>query len=111
VHAEMPRNALLELPLEHAERAVYVVEGDVAVGECSLSAGQMGVLPAGALTMRATAASRVMLLGGAQFLTPRHLYWNFVASSSERIERAKERWRRREFPAVPNETEFIPLPA
>jgi redox-sensitive bicupin YhaK (pirin superfamily) len=110
VHAEMPRDASLEIPLDHAERAVYVVEGDVTVGECSLSAGQMGVLPAGAFTMRAAAASRAMLLGGAQFPTPRHLYWNFVASSNERIERAKERWRRREFPAVPNETEFIPLP-
>jgi redox-sensitive bicupin YhaK (pirin superfamily) len=51
-----------------------------------------------------------MLLGGDAFQTPRHIWWNFVASSQERIERAKERWQRQEFPAVPGETEFIPLP-
>jgi hypothetical protein len=39
------------------------------------------------------------------------LFWNFVASSQERIENAKERWRRQEFPTVPHETEFIPLPS
>jgi redox-sensitive bicupin YhaK (pirin superfamily) len=51
-----------------------------------------------------------MLLGGEHFPTPRFIWWNFVASSEERIERAKERWERQQFPAVPGETEFIPLP-
>ena len=51
-----------------------------------------------------------MLLGGNRFPTPRHIWWNFVASSQERIERAKARWVKREFPPVPGETEFIPLP-
>jgi redox-sensitive bicupin YhaK (pirin superfamily) len=52
----------------------------------------------------------MMLLGGERFSTPRHLWWNFVASSQERIERAKERWERRDFPDVPGDAEFIPLP-
>jgi redox-sensitive bicupin YhaK (pirin superfamily) len=51
-----------------------------------------------------------VLLGGERFPTPRFIWWNFVASSQERIERAKERWARGQFPAVPGETEFIPLP-
>jgi redox-sensitive bicupin YhaK (pirin superfamily) len=51
-----------------------------------------------------------MLLGGERFPTPRYLFWNFVASSRERIEHAKERWKLQQFPAVPNESEFIPLP-
>lgn len=110
VHAEMPQGATLELPVEHTERAVYVVEGTVTVDGVSLTVGQMGVLPDTPVTLVAAAPSRVMLLGGERFTTPRHLYWNFVASSTERIERAKERWRKREFPPVPNETEFIPLP-
>ncbi len=110
VDAQMPRGAMLDLPVEHGERAVYVVKGAVAVDGGALVAGQMGVLPDSGVILRATEASRVMLLGGERFPTPRHLYWNFVASSPERIERAKERWRKREFPAVPDETEFIPLP-
>jgi len=62
------------------------------------------------VTLRALTPVRVMLLGGEQFPTPRFIWWNFVASSQERIERAKERWERRQFPEVPGETEFIPLP-
>jgi redox-sensitive bicupin YhaK (pirin superfamily) len=54
--------------------------------------------------------ARVMLLGGARFTTPRHIWWNFVASTPERIEQAKQRWKLQQFPAVPGETEFIPLP-
>ncbi|MDB6086423.1 MAG: uncharacterized protein JWN43_4304 [Gammaproteobacteria bacterium] len=110
VHAEVPAGASLDVPVEHGERAVYVVQGAVAVGEITLSQGQMGVLEPVDVTLRALAASRVMLLGGERFRTPRYLFWNFVASSSERIEQAKERWRTRQFPPVPNETEFIPLP-
>jgi hypothetical protein len=56
-------------------------------------------------------ALTAMLLGGARFATPRHIWWNFVASSQERIDLAKDRWARRQFPPVPGETEFIPLPA
>jgi redox-sensitive bicupin YhaK (pirin superfamily) len=110
VHARLPAGATLRVPVEHSERAVYLVEGAVDVGGTNLAEGQMAVLEPVEVTLRAIAASRVMLLGGEQFPTPRRLFWNFVASSQERIESAKERWRKQQFPAVPNETEFIPLP-
>lgn len=110
VHAEMPPGATLVLPMEHTERAVYVVEGAVAIAGTHLAAGQLGVLEPTEATLTAIGATRIMLLGGERFPTPRHLFWNFVASSRERIEDAKERWEKRQFPAVPNETEFIPLP-
>jgi hypothetical protein len=61
--------------------------------------------------LRAIGDTRAMLLGGKRFSTPRHIWWNFVASSPERIERAKERWAKGEFAPVPGETEFIPLPS
>jgi redox-sensitive bicupin YhaK (pirin superfamily) len=110
VHVEMPPGAALVLPVEHSERAVYVVAGAIAVDGSSLAAGQMGVLEPVEVTLRAVGATRLMLLGGERFPTPRHLFWNFVASSRERIEDAKQRWKKQQFPAVPNETEFIPLP-
>jgi redox-sensitive bicupin YhaK (pirin superfamily) len=111
VHAEMSQGATLEVPVEHTERALYVAQGGVALGDRSLREGQLAVLqPAASVTLRATAASCVMLLGGERFPTPRYIYWNFVASSRERIERAKERWAKQEFPPVPGDTEFIPLP-
>ena len=111
VHAQFAPGAALEVPAEHGERAVYVVQGDLANGEIPLSAGQLALLEPGTRsTLRAHGDARVMLLGGEPFPTPRYIWWNFVASSQERIERAKERWQRQEFPAVPGEIEFIPLP-
>jgi hypothetical protein len=47
---------------------------------------------------------------GEPFSEPRHVYWNFVSSSAERIEQAKADWRERRFPEVPGEEEFAPLP-
>jgi hypothetical protein len=111
VDAQLPRGATLEVPPEYAERGVYVVEGRPSIGETQLNEGQLAILEPGAtVPVRALSDVRVLLLGGESFATPRFIEWNFVASSRERIERAKERWRAQEFPAVPGETEFIPLP-
>ncbi len=109
--AEMPAGASLTLPLEHEERAVHVAEGAVCVEGQSLKVGQMAVLAAGAeITLQAEAGSRVMLLGGATMDGERHIWWNFVSSSKDRIEQAKADWKDGRFDAVPGETEFIPLP-
>jgi redox-sensitive bicupin YhaK (pirin superfamily) len=111
VHAHLAHGAVLEVPPEHGERAVYVVEGELAAGETRLTAGHLAVLEPGTTSaLNALGNTRAMLLGGERFPTPRYIWWNFVASSQERIERAKERWERQQFPPVPGETEFIPLP-
>ena len=60
---------------------------------------------------RARAAARLMLMGGQAFATPRHVFWNFVSSSRDRINQAKEDWKALRFPLVPgDDQEFIPLP-
>jgi redox-sensitive bicupin YhaK (pirin superfamily) len=111
VDVRMRAAASLDVPDDHAERAVYLAQGELDVDGTRLDAGQMAVLaPGGQARLRALSDARVMLLGGAQFPTPRFIWWNFVASSRERIEQAKQRWQRQEFPSVPGETEFIPLP-
>lgn len=110
-HARFARGATFEVPADHGERAVYVVHGELAVGEIPVKAGELAMLAPGETpVLRAAGEAGAMLLGGERFPTPRHIWWNFVASSQERIERAKERWERREFPGVPGESEFIPLP-
>jgi redox-sensitive bicupin YhaK (pirin superfamily) len=111
VHAQFAQGAILEVPPDHAERAVYVVQGELDAGDAPLTAGQLAVIePGRKISLRATGDARAMLLGGERFPTPRHIWWNFVASSQARIDSAKERWERQQFPAVPGETEFIPLP-
>lgn len=104
--------AELELPMEHAERAAYIVTGSLRCGQQRFTGSRMLVFGRGArVVVRADEESRVMLIGGAPLDGPRHIDWNFVSSSAERIERAKQDWKNRRFPEVPgDELEFIPLP-
>jgi len=107
--------ARLPIPIEHEERAAFIVEGMVQLlpDDGSYSAGQLLVFKPGAeITLRAheSLPARMMLLGGAPLDSARHIWWNFVSSSKERIEQAKEDWRMGRFARVPDETEFIPLP-
>ena len=106
--------ARLPVPVEHEERAVYVVEGSLRLppdGGIS-EAGQLLVFKPGAeiVLESESPSSRLMLLGGEPLDGPRHIWWNFVSSSKERIEQAKQDWREGRFARVPEETEFIPLP-
>ncbi len=112
VDVAMPAGSELPLPKEHAERAVYVVEGSVRAGGASAGPGRMLVFVEGAdVTLRAEAATRAVLVGGAPLDGPRHIDWNFVGSSRELIEKAKADWRGGRFAKVPgDETEFVPLP-
>jgi redox-sensitive bicupin YhaK (pirin superfamily) len=106
--------ARLTMPAEYPEQALYVVDGTLDLGrDGRFERGQLLVLKPGAtVTLAATenAGARVMLLGGEPMDGPRYLTWNFVSSSSDRIEQAKEDWKAQRFPQVPGETEFIPLP-
>ena len=93
------------------ERAVYVVEGTVEVAGRECAAGELIVLRSGSEpVLRASRFARVMIFGGAGMDGPRHVWWNYVSSSRERIEQAKADWRAGRFPPVAGETEFIPLP-
>jgi hypothetical protein len=109
--AALDAGARLEFPADHEERALYVVEGRIAIAGEAFEAGQLLVFrPGDVITVDAAAAARLLLLGGEPMDGPRHLWWNFVSSSNERIEQAKEDWKQGRFPPVPGETEFIPLP-
>jgi redox-sensitive bicupin YhaK (pirin superfamily) len=109
--AELEAGATLTLPPEHEERGVYLVQGSIAVGGVLLPEKNLAFLPEGKpIEINAQTQSRVMLLGGKKMDGERFIWWNFVASSRERIEDAKQRWREQRFAAIPGETEFIPLP-
>jgi len=104
--------ATLALPPEHEQRGVYVVEGEVSLDGTPVAPCHLAVLAAGeTVEVSAASAARLMLLGGAKMDGERIIWWNFVATAREPIESAKARWARQEFPPVPGETEFIPLPA
>jgi hypothetical protein len=112
VDARLELDAELTLPDEYAERAVYLVEGALSCGGRRIEPGTMiHFRPDVASRVRALDASRVMLLGGAPMDGERHVWWNFVSSSLDRIEQAKRDWKEGRFPKVPgDEVDFIPLP-
>jgi redox-sensitive bicupin YhaK (pirin superfamily) len=111
--AMLDAGARLNFPAEHEERAAYIVTGDIELAGERFAAGQLLVFrPGDAIPIRAAGAARLLLLGGEPMDGPRHLWWNFVSSSNERIEQAKADWQAGRFGAVIGDTaEFIPLPA
>ncbi|MEO0831650.1 MAG: pirin-like C-terminal cupin domain-containing protein, partial [Pseudomonadota bacterium] len=110
--------AKLPMPDDHEDRGAYVVDGSVTIAGQTFERGQMMVFrPGDAVSMQAGAqGARVMILGGETMDGPRHIWWNFVASSKERIEEAKEAWRQGDwehgrFQLPPtDDAEHIPLP-
>ena len=102
--------AQLALAPDYDERGAYIVDGAVTVDGQSFERGRLLVFkPATQVVLTASSRARVMLLGG-ESLGPRHMWWNFVSSSKERIEQAKMDWKAGRFPGVPGDPEFIPLP-
>ena len=95
------------------ERAVMLVGGEAELDGQLLEPFALYVLaPGHAALLSSARGGRAMLLGGGAFSTPRHVYWNFVSSSRERIAQAKEDWKAMRFPLIPgDDQEFIPLPA
>jgi len=113
IYADVAMAAGTRLPVDadHAERAIYVAEGEVEIAGDVHPAGELLVFrPGDALAVTARAETRLMLLGGEPMDGPRYLWWNFVASSKERIAQAKADWLAGRFDAVPGDAEFIPLP-
>jgi redox-sensitive bicupin YhaK (pirin superfamily) len=108
---EMEAGATLTLPADHEERGIYPVAGSVLVDGSPVAEQHLAFVASGdPIKIQAQTRSRVMLLGGAKMDGRRYIWWNYVASSKERIEAAKQRWREQRFAPIPGETEFIPLP-
>jgi redox-sensitive bicupin YhaK (pirin superfamily) len=109
--AAMPEGGAVEVPDGNAERAAYVVEGAIACGGCRAGPGRMLVFAEGArATLRADGPARVVFVGGAPLDGARHILWNFVGSSRERLDRARRDWIEGRFPVVPgDEVERLPF--
>lgn len=111
LHAQIQAGAKVPLPTQYAERAVYVVSGELQAGSKTYSDKQLLILSTEDDTeLYAETNCELMLLGGKPLDSDRIVWWNFSASSRERLEQAKQDWKEGRFDAVPGEVEFIPLP-
>ena len=116
--ANLAPGAKVPLPREHEDRGAYVVKGSVLVGGVEFDAGRLMVFRSrdDVTIVAGERGARLMLLGGETLNGPRHIWWNFVASSAERIEAAKDAWasgdfQKGRFRLPPGDTEeFVPLP-
>jgi hypothetical protein len=108
--ATLPAGGALDVLDEARERAVYVAAGTVRIAGREYAEGTLAVARAGTIVpLAADTAARILVIGGAPLGT-RHIWWNFVSSSAERIERAKRDWAEGRMGKVPGDDEFIPLP-
>ena len=113
LYADIELAAGVSLPLESRveERAIYIVTGGLDVDGHDHPAGRLLVIrPGETLTVKARQDCRFVVLGGEPMDGPRHVWWNFVSSSRDRIEQAKADWKAGRFDRVIDDNEYIPLP-
>lgn len=110
IHTKLGKKYEYELPENH-EGAVYIVKGEAKIEDQVYDRFNLIIFKKGQkIEFEALSDLEVMVFGGEVFPEKRYIYWNFVSSDQNKIEKAKERWRKQEFPKVINEVDFIPLP-
>jgi redox-sensitive bicupin YhaK (pirin superfamily) len=112
VDAILDAGAILPLPDDHAERSVYILEGSVEIAGEEFAGHRLLIFrPGDPICIRAVTPARFVIVGGEPMDGERHIWWNFVSSSKERIEQAKADWKAGRFGVVPgDDQEFIPIP-
>jgi redox-sensitive bicupin YhaK (pirin superfamily) len=111
VELRLAAGAMAPLDADYEQRALYLVDGAIEIAGERFEEPQLLIFsPGAAISIRALSDARMMLLGGAPVDGRRFVWWNLVSSRKDRIEQAKRDWREGRFPAVPGDSEFIPLP-
>jgi redox-sensitive bicupin YhaK (pirin superfamily) len=112
VECHLEANAVMHIPAELEERAIHVLSGSIKAENVIYDDARMLILkPGDEAKISAVTPTHLIILGGSPLEQPRHLWWNFVASSKERIEQAKQDWQDGKFGIIPgDDQEFIPLP-
>ena len=113
VYAEcsLQNNSFWQIPKEIEERAVYILSGSLEIDGQEFEAGNMIVFSTQKeAAIKSIGNAKFMLIGGERLEKPRFMWWNFVSTSQELIEQAKEDWRKGNFAMIPNEEGFVPLP-
>jgi redox-sensitive bicupin YhaK (pirin superfamily) len=110
--AVLAPGATLPLDPDYDERGIFIASGEIDIAGETFAAGRLLVFrPGDRISILALSQARLMLLGGEPMDGPRHIWWNFVSSSKDRIDAAKADWKAKRFASVPGDAaEFIPLP-
>lgn len=109
---KMPAFTRLVLPADYPERALYLIKGRVKIGNTIIHPKSMPIFNRDdTIIIESEHPSHLILLGGYPFSERRYVWWNFVSSSLDRIEQAKDDWQSGKFAKIPgDDIEFIPMP-
>lgn len=107
---KLPPGGSFLIPADYEEQAVFILKGQGHFGGHGFSKGAFLVLPRRATLVTSDEDLHFVLLGGQALKQKRYMWWNFVSTSKDRIEQAKQDWKAGRFPEVPDEDDFIPLP-
>ncbi|KHD89364.1 MAG: pirin [Bdellovibrio sp. ArHS] len=108
---QLRQGGTFEFDPENQELAFFVIKGLVSLGDKEIGTDDFVILEQdSSLKITAVQDTQVVVLGGEAFPEPRHIYWNYVSSAKEKIEKAKQAWLDGSFPQVPGEPDIIPLP-
>lgn len=108
---DLQDKSVLNIPKTVEERAVYIMKGGLQIDGQSFEAGNMVVFNEGQhVEVKAVGNTKFMIIGGARLEKPRYMWWNFVSTSQELIEKAKKDWKDGNFEMIADETGFVPLP-
>lgn len=112
VDIRLEAGASVQIPADAEERAIYVLDGKVSISGDRFGENRLLVFrPGDEIVISSEHGAHFMLFGGASLGSKRYIWWNFVSSSQERIEQAKQEWKTGRFDIVPgDEAEYIPLP-
>ncbi|WP_369987299.1 pirin family protein [Pseudomonas xanthosomatis] len=110
-HVQMQPATTLSVPNEHAQRALYLLEGELMLDDEPVQPCSLVVLPEGEeAVLYAAQECQLVLIGGEPLDGPRRMNWNFVASDPALIEQARVKWAAGDWPVVPGEYSRIELP-
>jgi redox-sensitive bicupin YhaK (pirin superfamily) len=111
IDALLEPGAVLDMPRDYPERALYLIQGSIRINGETISAPALPVFAKGHVSVTALTPVRAMLLGGEPFPEQRYIWWNFVSSDKDRIEQGRLDWKAGKFGLIPgDEKEFVPAP-
>lgn len=111
---QLPAQAEWRLPMLAEQQAVYPVQGNLQINGEVVPDQTMAALSSEVVLQAGAEPVRFVIIGGAP-LGRKFMWWNFVASSKERIDKASAAWARGDatlgMGQVPAEMERIELPS
>jgi len=111
IHIQLKAHHSFDWVRIHIQQGIYILSGNIQLNEVDYTTFDMLEISAlDTVCITATIDAEIMIFGGAPLDHPRILWWNFVSSNQERLDLAKQRWQDHDFPAIPGEKDFIPLP-